>query len=320
MTAELTYSEEALRNRAIFIKNEINIYVEDIGKEYFYEELFCRLLDGKYKINAVFPLGGKPNVLKEYIRKGEIDPDGKPNIFLLDGDFDRYIGYPEVTKENFKGREGDEQALDEFVKHVIVKSDSVIYLDTYNIRSLIIEEKPVVKFVQGKIQKSESVVTRTIDFKNWKEEVINESKDLFLLYSFINKYLYLYGTMYDDKTSSLSIATVSKATYNFLNKETVFNKQFYMQLKDKISNDLMSERPELDLDDEINKIDLEYQQINGKDYYNLICGKFLLNSLNYHLSRVCGKQFDLQMLKWDLVRNFDIEKLNFINNHIKRLA
>ena len=118
MVAELIYSEEGLRNRAIFIKNDINIYIEDTGKEYLYEEVFKRLFNGKYKINAIFSLGGKINVLKEFIRKGNKDSKGNPNIFLLDGDFDKYIGYPEVCRKDFTYDVNNEQKLDEFLNYV----------------------------------------------------------------------------------------------------------------------------------------------------------------------------------------------------------
>lgn len=42
----LSFSREALSNRSLFLAqlNDINIYVEDVGKEYEYEEIFERLL------------------------------------------------------------------------------------------------------------------------------------------------------------------------------------------------------------------------------------------------------------------------------------
>ena len=67
MGGGLSYSDAGLRNRSIFYRQDINIYVEDTGKEYVYEEIFKRLLKNDYRIETILPLGGKTNVLKEYI-------------------------------------------------------------------------------------------------------------------------------------------------------------------------------------------------------------------------------------------------------------
>lgn len=47
----LSFSREALSNRSLFLAqlNDINIYVEDVGKEYEYEEIFERLFRSVYK-------------------------------------------------------------------------------------------------------------------------------------------------------------------------------------------------------------------------------------------------------------------------------
>lgn len=73
----------------------------------------------------------------------------------------------------------NEQKLDEFVRNVIIKSDSVIYLDTYNFESFIIDEIPIIKHVQGKVQKREPLVSTLVNYNQWKERIVSESKDLF---------------------------------------------------------------------------------------------------------------------------------------------
>ena len=86
----LSYSNDGLANRPLFLSdfNDINIYVEDLGKEYEYEEIFERLYDGIVKLFSVFPLGGKEEVLKRHSIESVCDANGKPNIFIVDGDFD----------------------------------------------------------------------------------------------------------------------------------------------------------------------------------------------------------------------------------------
>ena len=60
----LSFSREALSNRSLFLAqlNDINIYVEDVGKEYEYEEIFERLFENNLNIFSIFPLGGKEAV------------------------------------------------------------------------------------------------------------------------------------------------------------------------------------------------------------------------------------------------------------------
>ncbi|EAE9367090.1 hypothetical protein BWG88_14475, partial [Listeria monocytogenes] len=59
---QLQYSEDALKNRYLFFKeiNEINIFVEDKGKEYEYEEILSKVFADEYHIQTIYALGGKP--------------------------------------------------------------------------------------------------------------------------------------------------------------------------------------------------------------------------------------------------------------------
>ena len=53
---DLNYSNEALLSRVLFLASstELNIFVEDDGKEYEYEEIFERLLPDGIHINIIF--------------------------------------------------------------------------------------------------------------------------------------------------------------------------------------------------------------------------------------------------------------------------
>ena len=54
MEEGLFYSEAALLNRALFYSdyNDVNIFVEDEGKEYIYEDIFQRMFDYQIKNNT----------------------------------------------------------------------------------------------------------------------------------------------------------------------------------------------------------------------------------------------------------------------------
>lgn len=86
----LQFSSEALSNRPLFLShlNDINLFVEDVGKEYAYEEIFERLFENQIAVFSIFPLGGKSAVIGEHRKRKIVDSDGKLNIFIIDGDFD----------------------------------------------------------------------------------------------------------------------------------------------------------------------------------------------------------------------------------------
>ena len=58
MEEGLFYSEAALLNRALFYSdyNDVNIFVEDEGKEYIYEDIFQRMFDYQIKIRKILPM------------------------------------------------------------------------------------------------------------------------------------------------------------------------------------------------------------------------------------------------------------------------
>ena len=85
---DLNYSDEGLLTRVIFLasQNDLNIFVEDVNKEYEYEEIFERLLSPDIRINCIFPTGGKPALETAYDLFGSSTEYGK-TLFISDGDF-----------------------------------------------------------------------------------------------------------------------------------------------------------------------------------------------------------------------------------------
>ena len=76
-------------------KNDINIYTEDKDEDReFYEKLFKRLLNGtNIRINNIYPLGNKSNVIK----KCKEDKSPNPKIYIVDGDiYLQFKQYPEI--------------------------------------------------------------------------------------------------------------------------------------------------------------------------------------------------------------------------------
>lgn len=159
MEEGLFYSEEALLNRTLFYSNynDVNIFVEDEGKEYIYEDIFQRMFDSQIKIRKILPMKGKPGVEKAFKEYGS-EYDGKPAFYLVDGDFDLVMGKQMIENPNY------------------------IYLEKYNIESYYIDEKAVFRFMAGKMKQTQTSVSQIINFSSWENCVYSAMKELFINY------------------------------------------------------------------------------------------------------------------------------------------
>ena len=275
----LEYSFDASLNRTLFYSefNDINIYVEDINKEYEYETVFKRLLGDEYRISSIFCMGGKIGVIKAF-EENKKQNINDLNFYIVDGDFDRYI-FPEK----------------------MIKDSHFIYLDTYNIENYYIDEEACYKFSKGKLRLIDDKVRKIINFDNWLNTIITQSSKLFLSYCFLEKY-------YPE------IPSVSRKHCEFIDSKTGFERtddaynKYFENVIINADSDAMSK---------INDIDRDYKLINGDNYFNLICGKFLLCSLGFYLRSKINDRIDNDDLKWYLIENFDIKKLDYIKEVIQ---
>lgn len=321
MDTELTYSENGLVNLSLFYKNTINIYVEDVDSEHIYENIFKRLLGEKYSIEKIYTLGGKLKVLEHFIEIGDHDKEGVPNIFLVDGDFDKYLEFEEIKRSDcFDKLNSGNDVLKNFLQGKIVVDESVLYLKTYNIENYYIDENVIISIVQGIKKNRFDDAKEILQFEIWKNRIVSESKELFLLYCFIQKYLYKYGYKFNGELSRLAIENVNSSPLKFIDIKTGFkgSNDRIGELKQEIIEGLAIENPDINLDEEIGIIEEAYEKINGKDYYNFICGKFLLTSLFNYLHGICGK-LDFKDKKWQLVQGFDVNSLSYIKDKIEKL-
>lgn len=270
---ELMYSSEASATRSLFYQglNDINLFVEDAGLEYEYETIFKRLLKDKYCITAIFALGGKTNVKQKYAEFGS-SMGGIKNFYIVDGDFDRYIAPDEM-----------------------INDQCFIYLRTYNIENYFVDQYACEQFAKSKLKCLDREVTVRVGFADWKERIVNEAKELFLYYCFIQKF-------------NLGIPTLSRSEYLFIDQMNGFERAD--DSFEKFKNSVLEVVP--DAEDKIVEIVTDYEAINGDDYSNFICGKFLLTSLYCHLRNIVNCKFRTEDFRWYLVNNFDISKLDYV--------
>ncbi len=79
-------SVRAKAAKSVFFEdvNDIDIYIEDTAYGYrkLFTILFSRVLNGQYRVNNVFPLGGRNSVVDQH---NEHSSD-RPSLYIIDGD------------------------------------------------------------------------------------------------------------------------------------------------------------------------------------------------------------------------------------------
>lgn len=181
----------------------------------------------------------------------------------------------------------------------MIDDSCFIYLKTYNIENYFIDEDACLQFSKGYLKCLDQIVKNKVDFNTWRIRIIAESSKLFLCYCYVKKY-------------HPQIKTLTRPSFLFLNDKTGFERN------DAYQNYWKDEILVLDCNaqDKIDEIDEIYKSINGDNYFNLICGKFLLDSLCAYLRNLFKTTFSKEEFKWHLINHFDITKLDYIKNAI----
>ena len=202
--------------------------------------------------------------------------NGIANIFLVDGDFDRIIRPQEMVNN----------------KHFI-------YLKAYNIENYYIDEDAICCYMKGKLHCLDKEVKTSINFTYWKSRIVNEAKKLYLLYCYVQK-------------KHPTVPNTSRNPNCFIDYRTGFEKE------DGAYEAYLSSIKGLGdwCEQELDLIRTKYEEIYGNDYYYLICGKFLLQSLYLYLSRKCTKSFWKDELTWFLINTFNIHNLDYVKETI----
>ena len=279
---DLMYTPEAAAARYFFYQgqNEINLFVEDEGKEYEYETIFKRLLGDSYHISTIFSLCGKINIKKRFEEFGD-KHNGVMNFYIVDGDFDRYIH------------------ANEMIHH-----SCFLYLETYNIENYFLDEKACIQFMKHRLKCLDSTVATKISFRDWKNKIVEQASKLFFCYCFMQKY-------------HPSHKTIDRSPYCFIDKDNGFERidgayQHYWETEVQPMNSASEKM--------ISDIRARYEEIHGCDYSYLICGKFLFISLYCHLRNIAKSSFNQADFRWHLINCFDIEKLSYVRDAISSLV
>lgn len=277
-TEDLKYSNEATATEYLFFRdlNDINIFVEDEGKEYEYETIFKRMLGSKYKVTKILGVGGKVELKKCFAEFGLVNPDDPniKNIYIADGDFDRYI-----------------------YKDQMINSPHFIYLKAYNIENYFIDKSASEKFAKGQLKCSDGEVELKVDYDNWKSKIVNQASKLFFYYCYMKK-------DYPEEKS------VSRSPYLFLDSQNGFEREGAFE---EYQNHVLFLNP--NAVEKVEKIKESYYQLND-DEFNIICGKFLFESLYCHIRNITKIKFRKDDFRWHLICNFNINTLGYVKERI----
>lgn len=270
---DLYFSNEALLSRIYFFDglNDINLYVEDADSQYMYETIFKRLLGEQYNIQTIFPCGGKKAVEKMFTERGHRTEKIK-NIYVVDGDFDRLISPEDMIQDS-----------------------QFVYIKMYNIESYFFNEKGLSSLVKSKLKCMDADAHKYLNYTNWYNRIVDEAKDLFLCYCYIQK-------------NKLGIPNVNRSHYEFIDGQTGFKRTD--GAFEKYKTELYKSNPGAEA--EIQMIRHEFERNFGCHYEVLICGKFLLSSLHSYLYTIVKRSINKDDLLWCLVNSFDVNKLDYI--------
>lgn len=278
----LAYSEEALSNRSIFLSglNDINIFVEDVGKEYIYEEIFERLFEDRVSIFCIFPLGGKDAVKQKHNTSSIYDSEGKLNLFIVDGDFDNLWEEDKVISPN------------------------LIYLDRYNIESYYCTKEAVVKYMRSFMKKPREQIETLMNYDIWMQAFRSEMGQLFTLFALVHHYC-------------PTLPNVSLGATKFLDPNGHINDSKYEEYKGQVSEKVGSLEPFLEEIRE--KIHRQFSGDEESKILSIICGKCQIESLCRHLRLSFGKNVNRENLCNSLIMNFDLAPLRFIKDQTIQL-
>lgn len=281
-TNVLAYSEEALLNRSIFLSglNDINIFVEDVGKEYIYEEIFERLFEDRVSIFCIFPLGGKDAVKQKHGTSSMYDSDGKLNLFIVDGDFDNLWEEDKVISPN------------------------LIYLDRYNIESYYCTKEVVVKYMRNFMKKPREQIETLMNYDLWMQAFRSEIGKLFALFALVHHHC-------------PTLPNVSLGAAKFLDPNGHMDDGKYEQYKEQVVEKVGSVEPLLEEIHE--KIHRQFSGDEENKILSIICGKCQIESLCRHLKLSFGKNVNRESISNSLIMSFDLTPLRFIEDRAIQL-
>jgi hypothetical protein len=138
--------------------NDIDFYVEDEDQESLYKEILSKLIP-EVRFVKVFPLNGKPNLLKH----AATNSSTRKSVYLADKDFD------DLLKKK-------------------IPLNNIIYLERYSIENYLVESSALMKLIIScKPRLTDQRIADKISLDNFIQDAIKEANNICLLYFLVQK-------------------------------------------------------------------------------------------------------------------------------------
>lgn len=133
--------------------NDVSFYVEDEEQENFFFCILKRLFP-EIRIERIFPLGGKDNVIEE----AEKNQGDKKKVFIVDKDFDDLL-------------------------NKIVHYDNLFYLDRYSIENYLLEQDAFINYIISEKPKLKRAnIENQLNIETCLTDIFNVLKELVYLH------------------------------------------------------------------------------------------------------------------------------------------
>ncbi|SDR45864.1 Protein of unknown function [Burkholderia orbicola] len=275
------YSEDALAAIDVFLFefNDCLFYVEDVGQENLYLSILGKIMPD-VKIDNIFPLGGKENVLTHC---RENPASRRPAFYILDMDYDDLLGE-------------------------VVEDERIIYLKRYSIENYFIEFDAILNLIISEYPKRHiNDVRENLRFDDFYRKTLNDIRSL--VRAFILTQLHKVGA----KGCGLAIERFVGCSRYIIdaNKVALYEAGLFLTLKTSgVYSDI----------DEMRRAGDRHISFDLEDVGRRACGKHLLALLAHWLSDVWGvKNITSDSFCYRLASACGFESLLFISEHVKRV-
>ena len=272
---------QAKSARSVFFEdeNDIDIYIEDtaFGYEKLFQILFSRLFQGEYRVNKVFPLGGRKAVTDEY----ENHSTNRKSLYIIDSDLFLLTG--------------DE-----------VENKSGLYkLPFYCIENLLCDDKAILSFLDEEEPiKFLEKIDELFDYNDW---VIRNENKLFRLFV---EYAITFELNPEEQTVAYKVSNLVSC-----NKGLIDENKLEQRIQDLRAKALLKATEE-DYNNTRNKI-LAYFESSGLSKLDVVSGKdYLFPLLKTRAKSLVNTKVPDLNIKMRLAMKCNLDRIEQAKNHV----
>lgn len=235
-------------SKSVFFEeyNDIDIYIEDTecGAKKIYLEIFKKMFGDEIKINDIYPLGGRVEVVTE-CKKNKNSSNERKELYLIDGDL--YL----LTGENLEIFSG----IDEI--------DNLIKLPCYCLENILINENSFLEIMdEENMDLTFSELQEKLKYEEWVNSNNLLFRELYIEFALIKKIKPQLPNV------SCKITDLVSSNTGLLNEEKISKK--ISEISEELKNEVGIELYNIEREKTISKISDEtvfmFKYVSGKDH------------------------------------------------------